>query len=310
MSEQRRIKLSEIDRPARSLRPVRRDSLEYIELVNSVQKDGVLQPILVRPKGERYEIVEGWHRYEASIEAGHDDIPVIVKDLTDREVMILQLKCNAIRPQTRTFEYARRLKLLMEEGLTLTELSGIIDKSPKWIQDQIQLHRLKKEHWTHVEDGTIKASAALALANLPHELQDKFVEEAIVLPAGDFVERASAARRDYQEFLLREKQENRKMGAVPPTLRQMNVIKTEALKGDVAKDVLTACGAKTALEGWFAALSWVLKIDPVSVARRKAGREETERERKLKRKNQDEYRELNRELIKKFVASKSKRRKS
>lgn len=303
MKQQQTILLSEIDKPRISLRPVRRASPEYAEMVSSITKDGILQPILVRPKDGRFEIVEGWHRYEAAKEAGLESIPCLVRDLTDEEILVLQIKCNSIRPVTRTFEFARRLKILMEKGFTLPELCAKIDKTPKWVRDQLQLNRLCEEARPPFERGEIKMTAALALANLPTELQSKFVDDSVSMKTSKFVERAKTANRDYKAYLLRLSTKDYEKGAISPKPRAINVMKREALKPQNAIKVLKAAKAETPLDGWVACLQWVFKLDPISVENRKAGRKEKEKDAEV-RANQEEWRKLNRDLIKKFVHNK------
>jgi ParB/RepB/Spo0J family partition protein len=302
-SDQREIPIERIMRPKASLRPIRRDAPEYIEMLESVRKDGVLQPILVRPcdpsTGYDYEIIEGWHRYEASKENGLETIPVIIKEMTDHEVLVVQLKLNSIRPKTQTFEYARRLKLLMEGGLTIVELSSLIDKGQAWIRDQLQLNRLCEEARPPVERGEIKMRAALALANLPEDLQPKFVDEAVALEQPQFVERAQHALRDFRAYLQRVHEEDKADGIVQPHLRPVNVLKREAVKPENAKAVLKAAGAKTALDGWRAGLAWAFSIDPITVKTRGAGKKESKNEEKLATRKQ--HQEMTRSLIEQFV---------
>lgn len=307
MEQQQRIPITEIDRPRISLRPVRRDSPEYAEMVESVAKDGILQPILVRPRDGRYEIVEGWHRFEAAKEAGLVSIPCLIRDMTDEEVLVVQLKCNTIRPKTHTFEYARRLKILMASGLTLPELCRKIDKTPQWVRNQLQLNRLIEPARAPFERGEIKMTAALALANLPEDLQEKFVDDAVAMPTTEFVERAKEADRDFKAYLLRLKDEDRVLGAIEPKPRAINVLKREAVRPKRAKEILKLVDAKTPLDGWVACLQWVLRLDPVAVEHRKAGRQEKESDEDV-RARRDEWRKLNRQLIEKFVKPKSETR--
>lgn len=295
----RYLPIRSIRTPRICLRPIQRNTPEYAELVESVRKDGILQPVLVRPMDSEYEMVEGRHRMEAAKETGLTEIPCIIMDLTDDEVLIVQLKCNAIRPITRTFEYARRLKILMEKDLTLNELSAMIDKSPKWIRNQIQLNRLCHEARPAVERGEIPMASALALANLPDELQPKFIDDAVAMKQSEFLPRAKEALRDFKAYLLRLQQEDREVGAAKPSLRAINVLKREAATSEQAKLVLKRTKAKTPLNGWEACMAWVFRLDPLTVARRKAGNKE--RDKKATRATREEYRKLNRQLIKKFV---------
>jgi len=301
MSNQQNVAMTKLIAPARALRPIRRNDPEYVELVGSIRKDGILQPILVRPKDDKYEIVEGWHRMEAAREAGLDEVPCLIKEMTDKEVLIYQIKCNAIRPKTRSFEYARRLKTLMEEGVTIQELSAIIDKSVKWIMDQLALNRLCEAARGPVERGEIKMKAVLALANLPEDLQEKFVDDAIAMSAVEFEVRAKAALRDFKAYLLKELKRNREIGAVTPQLRSVVQLRKEAYESKHAKKVLKETGAKTPLEGWEACMSWLFQLDPVSVERRKRNEKE-----KAERMNNSEFRKWNRRIINKFVKPQSR----
>lgn len=296
--EQRSIPLTDLLKPKISLRPVRKRSPEYIELVESVRKDGILQPILVRPRDGKYEIVEGWHRFEAAKEAGLTVMPCMIREMSDLEVMVFQLKCNAIRPKTTSFEYARRLKILMRAGMSMKELSKLIDKTPTWIRSQLYLNRLCEEARGPVENGDIKMAAAVALANLPADLQPKFIDDAIRMKQVDFLERAKAALRDFKAYLLHLQQEDREVGAVTPKLRAINVLKREAVEPKQATEVIEATGATTALQGWSACMAWMFKLDPISVERRKTTRKEKEEQGLATR---EEYHHLNRTMIKQFV---------
>jgi ParB/RepB/Spo0J family partition protein len=297
-----KIPLARIMRPKISLRPLRRETPEYMEMCESVRKDGVLQPILVRPcdpsTGYDYEIVEGWHRFEASLEAGLLDIPALIREMSDDDVLIFQLKCNAIRPATRSFEYARRLKILMQRGYTMVQLSQLIDKTPKWISDQLQLNRVCEAARAPIERGEIKMMAALALANLPEDLQEKFVNDAIAMPTAAFKERADAANRDFKAFLIDQQTKDNEQIMYKPRLQPLNVLKRESLKPKYAKDVLKAVGAKTPRDGWLAALQWMFQLDPVSIEERLA---DFKGQRHEKLATNAEFRKLTRDMIKNFV---------
>lgn len=292
---QQNIAITDLVKPRIQLRPVRRKAPEYQELVQSVRKDGILQPILVRPLEEgKFEVIEGLHRFEASKEAGLTEIPCLLREMTDRDVMIAQLKCNSIRPKTRTFEFARRLKILMDEGLTLQELSAIVDKCPEWVRQQLYLNRLCEPARPYVERGEMPISSALALANLPDELQKNFIEDAVALPNKEFEPRAKEALRDYKSHLLQETQENKEIGAATPKLRSINVIKKEALDPKQAPEVLKAMKAKTPLDGWEACMAWIFRLEPATVTKRKENYDENLMSR-------EEFRRTNQEMIKKYV---------
>jgi ParB family chromosome partitioning protein len=297
MSELQTIHITEIRKTRAALRPVRRNIEEYVEMVESIKRDGILQPILVRPKKGKYEVVEGSYRFACALEAGLTTIPCIVRKMTDREALIAQVKCNAIRPKTHTYEYARRLRKFMDEGMTIQDISVALGKTPHWIRDQLQLHRLCEEARDPVARGEIKMTAAIALANLPAEIQPKYVDDAIGMNAKDFTERAEAALREYKAFLLTGQADDYKQGIVKPKLIAVSRIRKEADDLKEADAVLKAAGAETALDGWQLCLAWLFKLDPLSVQRRK----EKYREKKLEYLTQSEYRNQNRRIIENFV---------
>ena len=94
------IDIELIKPPRIQLRPVLKGTVDYHELMDSMKKDGVLQPILVRPIGDHYEVVEGNWRYHAAVDIGLREIPCLVKELTDADIEVIQLKTNSIRPET------------------------------------------------------------------------------------------------------------------------------------------------------------------------------------------------------------------
>ena len=288
----------EILKPKLALRPVRRNSVEYIELVQSIRKDGILQPILVRPTEEGYEVVEGWHRLEASKEAGLTMIPCIVREMSDKEVLVTQVKCNSIRPVTNKFEYAKRLKHLMEEGYTLAQLSQLIDKSPEWIREQLQLNRLADDLRHYMTDNKISMKAALALSNLPVELQRKFIDDALKMPAAEFEARAKSALRDFKAYMINKREEDLKKGGLEPRIRPQSIVRKEAFDLSNGRDIIKKEQLSTAQEGWEACLAWLFRLDKSTIEKRKKGEKAEE---KYLRLNNDEWRKLNRKILDKYL---------
>ena len=93
------------------------------ELSDSIAKNGVLQPILVRKKGNKYEIVAGERRYQAAKMAGVKEVPVVIKDVADEDVFKLALIENLQRSDLDPIEEARGFRqLLDEQNLTQEQL--------------------------------------------------------------------------------------------------------------------------------------------------------------------------------------------
>lgn len=289
------IPLDKLRPPKISLRSVRKNSVEFQELIESIRVDGVLQSLLVRPVPgtDEFEVVEGEHRRVASTIAGRDDVPCIVREMTDDEAVLVQLKANAVRPlETQVYEYARRLRKFLDDGVTLAALSNKIDKSNDWIRRMLRLNNLRAEAIEPVNRGDIPLKSAIALATLPQELQEQFIEDAKVMKTREFVNRARAALADYEAFLQNQTQEEQAKG-IEPRLRSLHDIRKELDGWGMARRVLDVTRAKTPEDGYKAALAWMLKIDPISIHHRLNKISEGRRERL----NAHDKRKLRRKIV-------------
>ena len=113
---------------------------DLTELVASVREKGVLEPILVRPRGSRFEIIAGERRFQAASEAGLAEIPCVVRDSTDAEVVEIALVENLQRKDLSPFEEADGLKTLAERfGYTHETLAERIGKSRSAITESLSL---------------------------------------------------------------------------------------------------------------------------------------------------------------------------
>ncbi|MEO8362242.1 MAG: ParB/RepB/Spo0J family partition protein [Vicinamibacteria bacterium] len=110
------------------------------ELVASVKEKGVLEPILVRRKDSRYEIVAGERRYRAAVEAGLPEMPCVIKDLSDPEVMEIALIENLQRKDLTAFEEADGLRVLAEtHGYTHEMMAEKLGKSRTTVTETLTL---------------------------------------------------------------------------------------------------------------------------------------------------------------------------
>jgi len=261
------IPISQIYPPTMLLRAVKRTTYQWEEFCDSIKRDGVLQPILVRPHPTLvgYQVVEGNHRYHAAKLAGHSTIPCYIREVTDKEIEILQLKAQAVRPiNADMWDYAKRLRKLMDSGHTINDLCSIICKSPQWVRKILKLNRLCDAARLPLSNGEIKLCAAVALSDLPEPLQARFVEDAMVMPAGKFVDRVREARLDYELAILNGTVEDRDEG-IKPRLRSLKQLMIESDTKEAANRVLEARNAETALDGWMACLAWMMRLDPVTI---------------------------------------------
>jgi len=159
------------------------------ELAESIKTNGVIQPILARPlpgsrvadtdRGVTHEIVEGECRWRGSKEAGTDTIPAMVRELTDLEVIEIQLISFLKRKGLTELEEAQGYQSLMDAAqISADEVGKRIKKSRSYVFGRLKLLDLCIEARTSLAAGTIDASRALLLARIPdHKLQIKALEE-------------------------------------------------------------------------------------------------------------------------------------
>jgi ParB family chromosome partitioning protein len=116
------------------------------ELVASIREKGVLEPILVRSVGSHYQIIAGERRYRAAVEAGLAEMPCVVRETSDSEMMELALVENLQRKDLTAFEEADGLKVLAERyGYTHEEMAEKLGKSRSSITESLSLTAMPEE---------------------------------------------------------------------------------------------------------------------------------------------------------------------
>jgi len=139
------LKLSEV-LPNRFQPRIKFDEESINELAESIKKYGVIQPIVVRQIGEKYEIIAGERRYKASIIAGKETIPAIVYDLSDKESVEIALLENVQREDLTPIEKAISYKKILDMGyINQEELAKKIGKSQSSIANTLRLLNLAEE---------------------------------------------------------------------------------------------------------------------------------------------------------------------
>lgn len=163
------------------------DEDKLAELADSIRQNGVLQPILVRRKGQKYEIVAGERRYQASKLAGLKEIPAVVREIDDDKVFQLALIENLQRSDLSPIEEAKGYKqLLTSRSLTQEELAKILSKSRSAIANTLRLMDLPVEVQHMMEQGLLTAGHARAILAVPSEegrikLAKKVVTESLTV---------------------------------------------------------------------------------------------------------------------------------
>lgn len=151
------------------------------ELKNSILQYGVLQPIVVRKKGNRYEIIAGERRWRAAKEAKLEKIPCIIKEVDDKESLKLALIENIQREDLNPIEEARSYKTLIDEyGLTQEELAQALGKSRSYIANTLRLLNLDEEIVDYIYEGKITSGHAKALLGVKDKEERLNLAKAIV----------------------------------------------------------------------------------------------------------------------------------
>jgi ParB family chromosome partitioning protein len=139
-------------------------------LADSVRKVGVLQPIIVRPHGEEYQIVAGERRWRAAKAAGLDKVPVRVMGATEGEALELALIENLQRQDLNPMEEARGYRrLLTEYQMTQAELADKVSKSRPAVANTLRLLDLPDEVQSMLADDKLSAGHARAVLSVPDE---------------------------------------------------------------------------------------------------------------------------------------------
>ena len=162
---------------------------ELEELSESIREHGVLQPLLVRKSGQKYEIIAGERRYQASKIAGLKKVPVIVKDVDDQTVLEIALIENLQRSDLNPIEEAKGYRQLIKtSGMTQEALSKAVSKSRSAITNSLRLLDLPEQVQQYLFDGKLTAGHARAILAVPFEearikLADKVVAEGLSVRA-------------------------------------------------------------------------------------------------------------------------------
>lgn len=149
------------------------------ELAASIEARGVIQPIIVRPRGGgRYQLVAGERRWRAAQKARLHEIPAIVRDLDDREVMALALIENLQREDLNPVEEARAYHRLAEdEGMTQAEIAKLVDKSRSHVANFQRLLALPQDVLELLGAGRLSMGHARAL--IGHEKAGEIAQRAV-----------------------------------------------------------------------------------------------------------------------------------
>ena len=207
------------------------------ELAETLDKDGLLQPIVVREDGEdHYEIIAGERRYRAAKSLGWETIPAIVKNMDDDQAASLALIENLQREDLNPIDEAKAYTNLMKlNDLTQTALAKDMGKSQSYVANKLRLLKLDDNVQKALIEGKITARHGRALLNLSEDDQERVLKE--IEEKGLNVKQTEEIAKDVDAYFNpkpKETKRERVVKRIPKDLKvQINTIK-KAVK--LAKD--------------------------------------------------------------------------
>src|SRR5579862_3434481 len=170
-------------------------------LADSIRTSGVVQPVVLRPRGEGgYELIAGERRWRAAREAGVPTVPALIREADDRETLLLGLVENVARENLSPVEEARGYALLLDEfELSLGEVSERVGRSKPAISNKTRLLELPDDVLAMVERGELSEGHARAVLAVPdhaerRKLARKIVAQGMSVRAAERAARWSGAR--------------------------------------------------------------------------------------------------------------------
>lgn len=158
------------------------DEESLAELARSVEQHGILQPLIVRPRGDGYEVVAGERRLRAAKLAGLKHVPVLIRTLSDREMMEIALIENLQREDLNPLEEAEAYKRLLEEyNYTQEQLAQRVGKSRSAIANTLRLLTLHAGVRKMLMEGELTEGHARAILALPLEKQAAAAQKVVEL---------------------------------------------------------------------------------------------------------------------------------
>jgi ParB/RepB/Spo0J family partition protein len=265
------IAVSKIQVNPVALRDVKRDSLEYQELVDSVKRVGILNSISVRKLPdvdgeERFGLVDGLQRFNAAKDAGLEEVPCNVTSLAEAEVLEAQIIANVQKIETKPVEYARALQRVLTQNpvLTMSELSARLSKSPTWLSERLNLTKLIESVSALVNEGKINLTNAFMLAKLPEERQPDYISQAMTMSPGEFIPMLQKVSKEIKDA-ARAGREPNKEWEPHPFPRKQSEIKAEMQTGEAARRLVASTQTTDPVEAFKLAVKWIMNVDPEGI---------------------------------------------
>lgn len=259
-----KVALSKLSEARRPIRSVLEDTVEFLELRDSMDSLGQLVPILADSNGE---IVDGHRRFRVAKRLDWHDICCNIQDLEPQAILAAQIVLN----DNLTVDERRRGIIRLSEEFGLDKLESIahtLNRHPSWVADAMGLRDLTPAVRTAVDSNHVDVQSASLLARFKPGKQRELFGETLGMDARDRVERLRKEVRTLYERKL-DRRAAKHASPTTPSLRHERSIVKEFSEPTEAMRILTVSNAETPRDGWNLALKWVLRIDPQSIEERK-----------------------------------------
>lgn len=222
------------DQPRKSF-----DEDALLELAESIKQFGILQPLLVQKRDDYYQIVAGERRWRAAKIAGLKEVPVVIKDLSEQQIMEISLIENIQRENLNPIEEAIAYKrLLTEFHLKQDEVAERVSKSRTAVTNSMRLLKLNSKVQQMVVDEMLTTGHARALLGI----EDK--EKQFAVAQKIFDEKLSV--RETEKLV--KKMQNAKKNEDPDTAKKEQDAKLEAIYKDLEEQVKQIFGTKVSIK--------------------------------------------------------------
>ena len=172
------------------------------ELAESIRANGIVQPILVRPRAGRYELVAGERRWRAAKQAGLTTIPAVVRDVPDSKVLELALIENLQREDLNPIEEARAYKKLIDTlGFTQETVAERVGRDRSYVTNYLRLLKLPPDIQELVQSGRLSTGHGRTLLAIEHvdlqrRIARKIIEQDLSVRAVEQIVRSAGANRE------------------------------------------------------------------------------------------------------------------
>ena len=203
------------------------DEAKLDELAKSISSNGVVQPLLIRRKGSRFELIAGERRWRAAQRAGLTKVPVVVRNVSDEKVLEIALIENIQREDLNPIEEARAYKKLIDTlGLTQETVAERVGRDRSYVTNYLRLLKLPDDIQQLVQSGRLSTGHARTLLGLDHvdvqrRIARKIIDQDLSVRATErLVKLSSTSSRPAPKATLKQMQGDANIRAAEDKLRR------------------------------------------------------------------------------------------